>query len=812
MMKKEFLKKFVATFMLIAGVGANAVELPKMPADENPLVLMFAINGKPDNAHFAKCLKGFRDAGITQFLIYPRTGCEFNYMQEDWRSVVKFMVDEAKRLKFSSVWLYDEFNWPSGTANKEVMRLNPDHALHQLSAYKDSDGHIKFEIVKNPLMPNLLDADAVQSFINLTHEKYYSFLKDDFGGIIRGIFTDEPALSYFLKNPKYIKTITYYDGIEQDYKRLTGNDLRSDIIVGLRTDTEPYRATISRLLAKRFRETYIDKITQWSTNHNIYATGHLLNELVPQVSHLASGHILDVLSGLSFPAIDDVHTYESMFNFEWLTYSSGEYAIRNNAHQKGGLAELFALGPCDIDISRVRRHIWLCASFGINRYLLAISQSDLRTKISDDPHHGESFTQWLSSFSASQPWFEKISVLGEDAKKAAKFALKTPDSRVAIIYPYAIKDMSTYLKVLADNQISWKLFKEGDKIDAPYVITFCDRGMRIGNSTEFDIFRVVQSLNKKLPNRTVVVNEYGELAKDIFVRPYKDGSVIVVNFTKRKRNLFLVRNGKKEPMTIYPEGVVALEKHEVAPFDKDDIVKANCNWTVELNKHNTIRPSFKKSKTYTFELTKAMQLTFSVRNLGLVPEYEIDGKKLVADAPCMEIPEGFIPVFKQGSVKLEAGKHTITMTNVVADYAYLPLLIVSGNFSVEGNVISPHENDGKGLYGYIGKVAQTAQVQIAKDVNSVAFDTKGLSAELFINGKSCGAKMWAPFEWDIPTDVKGTKAEIKLVRYTTLGRIFGFKALDHAKMPTGWARGFFIRLFPKNKNPVEPTAQMFFRK
>ena len=811
MMNNNFIKKIVALLTLTTAINVNGSELPKISEDENPLILMFAINGKPDNAHFGECLKDFRNAGFTQFMIYPRTGCEFNYMQEDWRSVVKYMVAEAKRLKFTSVWLYDEFNWPSGTANKEVMKLNPEHALHQLSAYKDSNGDIKFEIVKNPLMPNLLDANAVQSFINLTHEKYYSFLKEDFGGIIRGIFTDEPALSYFLKDPKYIKNITYYDGLEQDYKKLTGNDLRADIITGLRTNSEPYREAVSKLLAKRFRETYIDKITQWSTNHNIYATGHLLSELVPQMSHLASGHILDVLSGLSFPAIDDVHTPESTLRVEWLTLSSGEYAIDKNG-RIGGMAELFALGPCDIDISRVHRQIWLSAAFGINRYLLAISQSDLRTKISDDPYHGESFTRWLSSFSASQPWFEKMAVLAEDAKKASKFALKEPDVDVAIVYPYAIKDMSTYLNVLVENQISWKVVKEGDNVNSKYHISFNERGFCVGKSTYYDMFRVVQFLNDRMPNRPVVVNENGELAKEIFIRSYKDGSIIIINFTKQKRNLFLVRNGKKEPITIYPEGVVALEKNEVAPFEKCEAVKVDYKWTVELDKHNTIRPSFKKSKSYTFELTDPLQLTFSVRNLGLVPEFEIDGKKLVANSPCTEIPIGFRPVFKQGTINLEAGKHTITMTNVVADYAYLPLLIVSGNFSSEGNVLSLHKKDGKGLYGYIGKVSQIANVEFAKDVKTIAFDTKGLSAELFINGKSCGTKMWAPFEWDIPDNVKGSSAEIKLVRYTTLGRVFGLNVLDHANKATGWAKGFFERLFPKNKIPVEGNAPMFLGK
>ncbi len=808
-MKK--LKNILLTLFAIFCVNQiSLAKLPKIDKDENPLILMFAINGKPENAHFGEALKGFRNAGITQFLIYPRTGCEFNYMQEDWRSVVKYMIDEAKRLNFTSVWLYDEFNWPSGTANKEVMRLNPEHSLHQLSALKDENGDIKFEIVKNSNMPNLLDPEAVDSFINLTHEKYYDFLKDDFGGIIKGIFTDEPALSYFVKDKKYLKTIPYYKCLEEDYKKLTGGDLREDIVRGLRTNSEPFRVPLTKLLGERFRKTYFDKITDWTTKHGIYSTGHLLNESFSQISHPSSGHILDALCGLSFPAIDEIRTHETIAEFEWLTYSCGRYAIEKTGFN-GGMAELFALGPCDMSLARVRRHIWLSAAFGINRYLLAITQSDLRTKVTNDPHHGENFTRWLSSFSVNQPWFERMSVLGEDAKKAAHFALKEPDVQVSVVYPYDTRDITHILKILVENQISWKITKEGDAFKTPYTIMFYERGVRISGLTSdsyrasFDAFRAVQVLKEKLSSRLVVLNKAGELARDIFAQPYKDGSALIVNFTKQKRDLFLVRDGKKEPMTIQSEGVIALEKNAPVPFEVGEVNSLNVDWKVLLDKKNAFRVPFKKSSKYDFELEDDMEVTFSIRNLGRVPEFEIDGKLIVANNPSVEIPIGFAPIFKQKSVKLGAGKHTIKLRNQVIDYAYMPLLIISGNFSKTGDVFEAYKNDGRGLSGYVGKIAQSASVEIPADAKALAFDTKGLCAELFVNGKSFGAKMWGAFEWEIPVQLRGKSVDVKLIRYTTLGRIFGDIAHHD------WLMGYKIYA-PKNSEPIEPIAPMFIRR
>ena len=41
---------------------------------ENPIIPMGAIVGKPDAKTIRDALKGLKEAGITQYMIYPRSG------------------------------------------------------------------------------------------------------------------------------------------------------------------------------------------------------------------------------------------------------------------------------------------------------------------------------------------------------------------------------------------------------------------------------------------------------------------------------------------------------------------------------------------------------------------------------------------------------------------------------------------------------------------------------------------------------------------------------------------------------------------
>ena len=67
-----------------------------------------------------------------------------------------------------------------------------------------------------------------------------------------------------------------------------------------------------------------------------------------------------------------------------------------------------------------------------------------------------------------------------------------------------------------------------------------------------------------------------------------------------------------------------------------------------------------------------------------------------------------------------------------------------------------------------------------------------------------------PFEWELPERVKGKKVEVKVVRATTLGRIFG----DMPVLKNGSRHVLYTikRFSPDNKKAPEAYCEIEFLK
>ena len=282
-------------------------------SNENPLIPMGALTGRPDRERIHQVLKGYADAGFTQYLVYPRSGCELEYLSEEYLDRIQMICEEAEKLHFTSIWLYDEFNWPSGRCAGRVTEENPDHSMLYLCAVR-KEGRIEVEIRQSSTMTDLMNPDAVDSFIAKTHEVYYKRLAPWFGRLIKGIFTDEPEIGFCTKFPDAdaIFLMGYYKGMDQDYHALTGGNLLEDIASGLRADPDFYPTVCAHLIAKRFRECFVDRVRTWCDKHGILMTGHLMNETTPYTARKSNGRILQVLDGFSLPGIDEISTRHSL--------------------------------------------------------------------------------------------------------------------------------------------------------------------------------------------------------------------------------------------------------------------------------------------------------------------------------------------------------------------------------------------------------------------------------------------------------------------------------------------------------------------
>ena len=58
-------------------------------------------------------------------ILHGRFGLELPYLGPEFRERVRLAVEEGERPGLT-IWIYDEMNWPSGTANWRVVEERPD--------------------------------------------------------------------------------------------------------------------------------------------------------------------------------------------------------------------------------------------------------------------------------------------------------------------------------------------------------------------------------------------------------------------------------------------------------------------------------------------------------------------------------------------------------------------------------------------------------------------------------------------------------------------------------------------------------------
>ena len=736
--------------------------------EENPLVPMGALTGKPDRKMISETLSALKEVGITQYLLYPRSGCELEYLSKEWFDTCRIFLEEGKRLGFTSFWLYDEFNWPSGQCGGKIMKENPDYALHYLQVL-EKDGTYTVREGRNPDRPNVLNPEAARSFLRSTHEKYAEHFGDLFGGLIKGIFSDEPSFLYVWhgETPGEERLrIACYPGLKEEYAELTGNDLEQDLIFCLKNHCDPFwQPAVRKLLGEQFRKAFMQPIRDWCSAHNLFFTGHLMDESSPAGALRASGRPLKIIDTFSLPGMDEIFTRRHIEDTEWLTLGTVEHGIRRNGN--GGLAELFALGPCDMPIGRMKKMIRTVSMFGVDHYVLAVAQLDMRGNVEK--------SLYFNPYSRTQPWFRALKLLGEDARSAAQTAKKTFLPEIQIRYPSTERPLNELLIRLTAAQRQWALIGEEETASAPFVLRLERDNLVEENSRKSwnRMEQFIRDLEKTSPLQTFVTEQNGSPVNDILLRNYADGSTELVNFgeSAEKRSLLLHRNGQKIPFLLEADGTRSFP-----------------GWVVKTDRPNLKRLSFENGLCR-LTLKEALSgVTLVLRSYGGRTELRMDGSSVIAEKECSSLPQGFRELCRETEAfDLSAGEHIFELISNVPDYPYLPAAFLTGDFAASGNELSKYAEDGIGLEEYIGELIQTGTVELPADAQLLRMETDGLDTELFLNDESLGERAWAPFAWRIPERFAGHTVSVTIIRRTSCAPMFGTACFDpNPNGPNGW--------------------------
>lgn len=307
-----FIAFFVFPFLLS---GQNISKQFVDPPREFSVMPFWFWNDTLKAEEIVKQIKDFDEHGVYGFVIHPRMGLpsDMKFLSPEMLSLMKVAIEEAERRNMKVI-LYDEGSYPSGSCEGQVVARNPEHAARGLAKIDlipgenfqldeacklltiiersggnrmavvecPSNGHIRGlhwideEKEKEDLPPagDILNPEAVTSFIELVYDRFAENFSSYFGKTVIAIFTDEPNP---LGRGNKKGMVPGNANLLPQINKILGYNFTpffADLWFEDGTDWEKHRADYHRAIAICLEENYYGRLSKWCENHDIALTGH----------------------------------------------------------------------------------------------------------------------------------------------------------------------------------------------------------------------------------------------------------------------------------------------------------------------------------------------------------------------------------------------------------------------------------------------------------------------------------------------------------------------------------------------------------
>ena len=445
-------------------------ELFRNPTAEYRGTPFWAWNNKLDEAQLMRQIDSFKEMGFGGFHMHPRTGMETEYLSDEFMGMVRACVEKARREQMLA-WLYDEDRWPSGAAGGLVTR---DHRYRRkfllfTPGEKDTTAPLlaRYEVIlengclascrklgesehaapgatewyayletardaswfNNQAYVDTLSREAIQRFIEITHERYSAVVGDEFGKIVPAIFTDEPHFEQeqCLQNAtdRADLRIPFTTDFLETYERAYGQKLEEHLpeifweLPGGRASVARYR--YHDHVSERFAEAFADTIGEWCGRHGIALTGHLMEEPTLTSQTASVGDAMRSYRSFQLPGIDML--------CDWREYNTAKQA-QSAARQYGRpglLSELYGVTDWDFDfVGHKGQGDWQ-AALGVTVRAPHLAWVSMR---------GDAKRDYPAAIGCQSPWYREYRLI-EDHFSRINTALTRGKAivRVGVIHP-----------------------------------------------------------------------------------------------------------------------------------------------------------------------------------------------------------------------------------------------------------------------------------------------------------------------------------------------------------------------------------------
>jgi hypothetical protein len=319
----HFFKPALTGFLLslsLCAAGQNSFRVPDefvKPPHEFSVMPFWFWNDELKDEEIIRQLDDFEAHGVYGFVIHPRIGLpkDSGWMSPRLLQAMHLAVNEAAK-RGMHVILYDEGMYPSGSASGEVVAKNPAHAARGLALVEIKEGESpalkegwkllatlsrpggqRYAVVDRPTggvirglhylnegekgrlkeftppAGDILNPEAVASFIHLVYDRYAQEFGADFGKTVIGIFTDEP-------NPlgRDVRDMVAGNAAVLDQvSKILGYDFRPhllDLWFQDNPDSKVRRIAYRRAVNECLEQSYYSQLSAWCVAHKVALTGH----------------------------------------------------------------------------------------------------------------------------------------------------------------------------------------------------------------------------------------------------------------------------------------------------------------------------------------------------------------------------------------------------------------------------------------------------------------------------------------------------------------------------------------------------------
>ena len=468
-------------------------DLFRNPTSEYRAAPFWAWNYKLDAEDLCWQIEQFKKMGFGGFFMHSRSGLDTEYLSKDFMDVVKKCVDKAqqegmlaclydedryssgfagglltmdpryrqRRLLFTETWKETVDRETAEKEGKRYLVATYDIVLNcenELQSYRliDKDGfcnqtveigkhqddcrvtrwYAYSEVVGEPggwfnhgTYVDAFSKEALDKFIEITHEKYKKVVGEKFGKTVPMIFTDELWHTFFetfdTSEGGSEAKLPWSNVLEKEYRDRFGSEITEQLPEALwqRADGQPstFRYRLHDFYTKVFNEAFTANVGAWCKENGIALTGHMMGEetLVGQTS--GNGEEMPAYRNFQIPGID-------MFGNDYFyTCAKQTQSIVHQDGREAMSSELYGVTNWDFDFRGHKSQGDWQAALGVTIRVPHLSMASMK---------GEGKRDYPASISYQAPWYTEYRYL-EDHYARINTALTRgkPIVKVGVIHP-----------------------------------------------------------------------------------------------------------------------------------------------------------------------------------------------------------------------------------------------------------------------------------------------------------------------------------------------------------------------------------------